>query len=138
MSLNPGFGSGKSLDLDPGSMNLSPPTSVADPFFKVKNRGSGRPTNIWILRIRNRNTDILAASYLRYVSPTCPALLAMATLEASTWRIGGCWRLLLLIFLTANLRPAQGIMPSTLRQNQMVCHWLLLLIVLTDILRPQH
>jgi hypothetical protein len=28
----------------------------------------------------------------------------MATLEASTWRIGGCWRLLLLvIFLTANL-----------------------------------
>jgi hypothetical protein len=66
-----------------------------------------------------------------YVTPTCPALLAMATLEASTWRIGGCWRLQLLIFLTANLRPAQGIMPSTLRQNQVVYHWLLLLIVLT-------
>jgi hypothetical protein len=65
-------------------------------------------------------------NYLRYVTPTCPALLAMATLEASTWRIGGCWRLLLLllllIFLTANLRPAQGIMPSTLRQNQIVYH----------------
>ncbi len=46
-------------------------------------------------------------------SLTCPARLAMATLEARTWRIGG-WLSMLLIFLATNLRPAQEIVPSVM------------------------
>ena len=83
-------------------------------MIRVVHLGSGSRIRILIFYPPGSRGQKDTGSRIRILNtaPTCPALLAMATLEASTWRIGGCWRLLLLIFLTANLRPAQGIMPS--------------------------
>ncbi len=54
----------------------------------------------WFLSSRKCNPGSSFRIRILNTAPTCPALLAMATLEASTWRTGGSWRLLLLLIST--------------------------------------